>query len=140
MNKLKKIDQTLYISNQIISEYASLSRDLMNKVEDVLSGTGPLGLLPVLIPNPKIGNLPILRDLNGMQKSKDCIDGMDNLILPNIEKHLKTFDPNDMRDFMDVYLAAVKACKDPKVFLDIYVIGIYHTYTFSSPSFMEKLA
>ena len=87
----------------------------MTKVEDILTGPGPLGLLATLIPNPKIADLPILRNFNGMKKARDCVEAMDGIILPYIEKHLKTYDPNDMRDFMDVYLSAVKDCKDPKV-------------------------
>ena len=87
----------------------------MLKVEDILTGSSPLGLLPALFPNPKIASLPILRNFNGFQDAQDCIEGMDDIIKPCIEKHMKTFDPNDMRDFMDVYIDATKKCQDPQV-------------------------
>ena len=69
----------------------------MKKVEAILTGNSPLGLLPALFPNPKIAGLPILRNFNGFQEGKDCVEGMDNIIKPVLEKHMQTFDPNDMR-------------------------------------------
>ena len=87
----------------------------MRKVEDVLRGSSPMNILSTLLPNPKIASLPILREYNGFRMAKDCIEGMDELIKPCIESHLKTFDPNDPRDFMDIYIAAIKDCKDQEV-------------------------
>ena len=87
----------------------------MAKVENVLTSSSPLGLLPTLLPNPKIASLPILKNLNGFENFKNCMDSMDDLIKPYIEQHKKTFDPNDLRDFIDVYIAEMKASKDPSV-------------------------
>ena len=98
----------------MLQHICSFNRNLMKKVEAILTGNSPLGLLPALFPNPKIAGLPILRNFNGFQEGKDCVEGMDNIIKPVLEKHMQTFDPNDMRDFMDVYIDAIKKCKDPK--------------------------
>ena len=80
-----------------------------------MTGSGPLSLLPTLFPNPKIANLPIMKDLNGFDSFRKCMDAMDDLIKPYIEQHKKTFDPNDLRDFIDVYIAEMKATKNPNV-------------------------
>ena len=103
------------ILHTFLKLYFFLFRDLMTKVENVMTGSGPLSLLPTLFPNPKIANLPIMKDLNGFDSFRKCMDAMDDLIKPYIEQHKKTFDPNDLRDFIDVYIAEMKATKNPDV-------------------------
>ena len=83
----------------------------MHDVTMLFPAFGPLSPATILLPD-RVFPLPFFDWLSGWKQSKDCVDSLLTVIKPEVEQHEKTFDENDMRDFIDVYLKNIKECKD----------------------------
>ncbi len=66
----------------------------------------------IIVPD-KLFKYPFFNHLTGWKTSSECINGLLSVIKPQVDRHEATYDANDMRDFMDVYLRNIKECNDP---------------------------
>ena len=58
--------------------------------------------------------MPTFRNITGMQFAMDCFDQLENFILPIIKEHRQTFEPENIRDFLDLMIQQNNESIDPK--------------------------
>ena len=56
--------------------------------------------------------LPVIRDLSGFSELNNIMREINSLIKPLIESHKKSLDPDNVRDFMDLYLTEIQNTTD----------------------------
>ena len=67
----------------------------------------------ILLPDPGLAKLPILRDLSCFTLTKKAMDAVISLIRAAIGDHQQSFDSGMSRDFIDVYLKQIQDETDP---------------------------
>nr|APH81384.1 cytochrome P450 CYP3075C1 [Tigriopus kingsejongensis] len=88
-------------------------RKIVIAIDESLKMNGPLNPVTALLPHPAMSKWPILKHLTGFSMSTNFVGNVLDLVNPYIEEHVKTFDSNHMRDFLDVYLAHIGSTQDP---------------------------
>ena len=58
--------------------------------------------------------LPGIKELSGFSQLESIMNELNGLIKPLIKSHKKTLDPENIRDFMDLYLTEIQSTTDPK--------------------------
>ena len=85
--------------------------------------------------------LPGLKTLSGFEELQSIMTEINALIKPHLVSHKKTLDPDNIRDFMDLYLTEIQNTTDPKstmygkkgeanlinAFVDLFLGGIETT-------------
>ena len=119
------LNQTLNVSvlnalwNVLVGEKMEIdsptSLKIMKLMDDFLrGGEGPVGVLGQLVPVSEILLLPGIRDLSGFTDLKNIMAEITNLIKSQLVSHKKTLDPDNVRDFMDLYLTEIQNTTDTK--------------------------
>ncbi|XP_013390837.1 cytochrome P450 2J6 [Lingula anatina] len=86
-------------------------------------------MLPVLEEVLRLGEGPVLltnlaRFIMPMKKMIALVDKLYSLIRQEVEKHRQSFDPTDIRDFIDLFIKVTQEEEDPEVYTEWNVFRI----------------
>lgn len=90
------------------------SMELAELVDALLQSSNPQNALAQMLPHPSMGKWPILRHFTAFDFAQKQFRKMHDFVEPYIKEHQRTFDQDNIRDFIDVWLLEVQRTTDPR--------------------------
>ena len=85
---------------------------LIHKMNTIASGKSKLPLLALCLPHWALGLYP-LRQISGLDQREGVYEDFCRIFQPIYDNHVKSFDQDSLRDFVDCCLFQTKTCRDP---------------------------
>ena len=89
-------------------------KKLVDSINHLVRTTNPLSPLTAVLPRPSMAKWPILSRLTGFGTLKNTFGPAIQVMLPYVEEHRKTVDPENIRDFLDLMLVEQQKATDPQ--------------------------
>jgi len=113
LNRTMNVSALNALWNILVGEKMELdsptSLKIVKLMDDFLrGGEGPAGVLTQMVPISEILLLPGIKTLSGFEELQNIMTEIRGLIKPHLVSHKKTLDPDNIRDFMDLYLTEIQ--------------------------------
>ena len=103
----------------LVGEKLELTDPKLNKTINLLnnflrSAEGPTSAAANMIPFPSLLSWPFFKKFLGVDVLENVFKRIVDLVQPALEHHKDTYDEDNIRDFMDLYLSEIHKTTDPK--------------------------
>ena len=77
-------------------------------INNLINGPSPMNVTTAIMPHPIMATWPLIRNFSGHKKATETFNEIYNLVLPHVEEHERTVDPDNIRDFLDLMIVEQK--------------------------------